>query len=155
MSQTPSPGAALFGSCGFWVLALIGSIIWAFMGHFSTENQKGAPAKEPVEDGTVVVQFFAPGNAMDASVTWPGDGTRQSYRGELPLMNTGGSQGVAYRVPAGTRVSMTVVNHGSDGGTHLGFAGSVACRIEVDGYSKVSKSEKGYHSSVTCAVVAE
>lgn len=50
-------------------------------------------------------------------------------------MSTDGSQGVAYRLPVGTAVSFAVVNERSMGGTNLGFAGQVACRIEAYGYN--------------------
>lgn len=55
-------------------------------------------------------------------------------------MSTDGSQGVAYRLPVGTAVSFAVVNERSMGGTNLGFAGQVACRIEA--YTTTSCTEQ-------------
>jgi hypothetical protein len=112
-------------------------------------------ATEPVEPEMVLVEFFAPGNAVRARVDWTTPEGSETYRGELPLMNTKGSQGVAYRLPPGSPVSITVTNDGSQGGTNLGFAGNVACRIEVDGYPVVSKDERGFNSSVTCSALAK
>lgn len=62
---------------------------------------------EPAEPDTVLVEFLAPGNAMHAKVNWTTPEGSQTYSGELPLMNTKGSQGVAYRLPAGSAVSMS------------------------------------------------
>jgi hypothetical protein len=114
-----------------------------------------AESDSPEKDDTVLVQFFAPGNAVRAKVNWTTPEGSETYNGELPLMNTKGSQGVAYRLPRGSAVSMTVTNQGSTGSTNLGFAGIVACRIEVDGYPVVSQDKHGYNASVSCTASAK
>lgn len=68
--------------------------------------------KEPTSarSKTVVVEFRADGNALHDDVSWTApDGTR-TYTGELPLMNTKGTQGVAYEMPAGSPVRIKVTN---------------------------------------------
>lgn len=112
-------------------------------------------ASEPKEPEMVLVYFLAPGNAARATVNWTTPEGSQTWRSELPLMNTKGTEGVAYRLPPGSAVSMTVTNEGSTGSTNLGFAGIVACRIEVDGYPVAYKDEHGYNSSVTCSTIAK
>jgi hypothetical protein len=113
--------------------------------------------KEPssARSKTVMVEFRAGGNALHADVSWTApDGTR-TYTGELPLMNTKGPQEMAYEMPAGSPVRITVTNKGSQGGTNLGFAGSVACSIRVDGIPVASENAKGLDSSVTCTADAD
>lgn len=118
----------------------------------SKSAEANAASREP---DTVLVHFFAPGNAMRAKVVWTGPQGSETYRGELPLMNTNDTQGVAYRVPSGSAVSMTVVNEGSTGATNLGFAGKVGCRIEVDGFNVSSDLATGYNAAANCSAVAE
>ena len=110
---------------------------------------------EPAEPEMVLVEFLAPGNAMHAKVNWTTSEGSETYSGPLPLMNTKGSQGVTYRLPPGSAVSMTVTNEGSQGGTNLGFAGNVACRIEVDGYPVATELKRGFDASVTCSALAK
>ncbi|RAX43901.1 hypothetical protein DQ354_18110 [Arthrobacter sp. AQ5-06] len=101
------------------------------------------------------MEFRAPGNSTAATVSWSApDGTR-TYTGELPLRNTNGTQGVSYEMPRGTPVSITVTNEGGMGSTSLGFAGTVACHIRVDGRLISDESAKGFHSSVTCKASAD
>ena len=53
---------------------------------------------------------------------------------------------------------MTVTNEGSTGNTNLGFAGNVACRIEVETRwmgTQLSVRTSGYYASVTCSTMAE
>lgn len=110
---------------------------------------------EPKEPDTVLVEFLAPGNAVRAKVNWTTPEGSRTYSGSLPLMNTKGTQGVAYRLPRGSAVSMTVTNNGCQGRTTLGFAGDVACRIKVDGYPIAYEDEGGYNASVTCSTLAK
>lgn len=54
-----SPGASLFGSKGFWTLAIIGSIAWALIIHFNGENEKADNAKESARLDTVATEQTA------------------------------------------------------------------------------------------------
>jgi hypothetical protein len=59
--STPSPNTAanLFGSKGFWLLAILGSIAWALLGHFNGENAKADAAKESARIDTVATEQTA------------------------------------------------------------------------------------------------
>jgi hypothetical protein len=101
-----------------------------------------------------LAEFRAPGSSMAATVTWSGPDRPRTYTGELPLMNTNGAQGVSYEMP-GAYLWASVTNEGGMGSTSLGFAGTVACHIRVDGRLIASESAKGFHSSVTCNASAD
>lgn len=136
-----------------WIWISLGAAVMIAGAIFQMISDSGdAPA---ARSKTVVVEFRAGGNAMHADVSWTApDGTR-TYTGELPLKNTKGTQGVAYEMPAGAPVRITVTNKGSQGGTNLGFAGSVACSIRVDGIPVANENAKGFDSSVTCTADAD
>jgi hypothetical protein len=61
-----------------------------------------ADSKEPTSarSKTLVVEFRAGGNALHSNVSWTSPYGTRTYAGELPLMNTRGTQGVACEMPA-------------------------------------------------------
>lgn len=94
----------------FWIGTGVAALFVGAVSQAVSANIRPAGSVEPA---TVLVEFLAPGNAVRATVNWTTPEGSQTYRGELPLMNTKGSQGIAYRLPAGSAVSMSVTNAGS------------------------------------------
>lgn len=117
----------------------------------------GATASDVTSErsSAVRVEYNAGGNAMRAVVNWQTPTGTKTHTGEMPLMNTRGTEGVSYDVPAGMPLSITVTNLGSQGSTNLGFAGNISCLIKVDGMSVSYETAKGFSESVTCSATAD
>ena len=136
-----------------WLLIGAGVAVLA-VGAVSQEVSANVQESAKPKNETVLVHFYATGDAVRAKVNWTTPEGSQSWRGELPLKNTTGTEGVSYRLPAGAAVSITVTNERSTAGSALGFAGRVGCRIDVDGFPVASEFKTGFDASTTCSALA-
>jgi hypothetical protein len=147
----PAPAVRVkrpMGCAGFfWIVAGILLVITVVVNlpgvkHESPSTTGSSRAASAPERPPLRVLYEVEGTASGASLTYAtNDGSAQGETA-LPLMNTKGTAGVGFTATSGQFLYLSAQN--------LGEAGTVTCRISVDGVTISENTSNGSYSIASC-----